>query len=141
MVKRNDNNIGPRKVSKGRTKPSICAMTRPGPVNTQSVVNDDCELMETSELRDADNISKVNLSQVFNMQEHKDVELAKTEMELARMGEVPGCGLSNVCDEMEIILNGGPVSTSTPNATFSLSSMPSLVLVSSAPADSGNDSG
>ena len=97
--------------------------------------------METSELRDTDTVSEVNLSQVVNVQEHEDIDLAKTEHELARMGESPGCGLSNECDEMEIMLGGGSASTSTPNVTLSLSSMPSLVSVSSGPVDSGNDSG
>ncbi len=92
VVKRNDNNTGPRKISKGRTKPSSTVMSRPGPVNTQAATTEDCQLMETSELRDADNISDINLSQVINVQEYEDVELAKTEMELGRMGEVPSCG-------------------------------------------------
>ena len=69
-------------------------------------------------------------------------KLAKTEAELAAMGRNPECGLSNVCQEMELMLGGGPSSTSTPNVTLSSSTLPSLVSVSSiATADSGHDSG
>ena len=90
-------------------------------------------------------VSITNLSVAIEVREHEneEVDIAATEEELARMGETPTCALSNVCSEMEAMLGGAPSSTSTPNVTFSLSSMPSLVYGSSTSGqrDSGHDSG
>ena len=51
--------------------------------------------------------------------------------------------MPNVCSEMEALLGEGPSSTSTPNVTLSMSSMPSLVSGSSisGQTDSGHGSG
>ena len=49
---------------------------RPGPIKSQAVTLEDCTLMETSELRETDNVSDINLSQVINVQDYEDVELA-----------------------------------------------------------------
>ena len=146
---------GFRHIARGRAKPSAetLPLTRPGPQVLDATLepepekkhDQDLELMETSDLREGDgaeNISEINLSKILDVQEYEEVELAKTEAELAAMGQNPECGLSNVCQEMELMLGGGPSSTSTPNVTLSTSTLPSLVSVSSAgTADSGHDSG
>ena len=129
---------------KPSTKP-----TKGEPTKPNKGKDEDCELMETSDLRDRTldpvDVSIINLSAAIEVREHDqvDVDIATTEEELARMGETPTCALSNVCSEMEALLGEGPSSTSTPNVTLLMSSMPSLVSGSSisGQTDSGHDSG
>ena len=50
-------------------------------------------LMETSQLRNTSTVSDFNLSDDVVVEEYKEVEIAKTEAELQRMGEQTGCWL------------------------------------------------
>ena len=154
-IRRSD--IGFRHVARGRgASAETLPLTRPGPQaaaaraelepEPEKKQDENLELMETSDLRESDgaeNVSEINLSKILDVQEHEEVDLAKTEAELAAMSDNPECGLSNVCHEMELMLGGGPSSTSTPNVTLSGSSLPSLVSMSSrgCATDSGHDSG
>ena len=74
---------------------------------------EECSLMETSLLRDTSKVSDFNLSDEVVIEEFEDVEVAKTEAELKRMGEQNGCGLSYICKDLENML-GGPENSSTP---------------------------
>ena len=95
---------------------------------------EECSLMETSMLRDTSKVSDFNLSNDVIIEEYEDVEVAKTEAELKRMGEQNGCGLSYICKDLENML-GGPENSSTPKLSNSSnatrSSMPPLVSASS----------
>ena len=130
-------------ISKGRAKPEVRQTRKPGK-QEQSKPRDEeeeCKLMEISELRDVSNVSEANLSNILEVEEHEEIELAKTEAELHRMGSYAGCGLSNICKDLEQMLEG-PGSTSTPklsttSTTSAGSSMPPLVSATSSDCNSG----
>ena len=101
--------------------------------------------METSQLRNTSMVGDFNLSDDVVVEEYKEVEIAKTEAELQRMGEQTGCGLSYICQELEKMLDG-PGNTLTPKlsntSNTTRSSMPPLASVSSSPNPSlSSDSG
>ena len=124
-----------RVVAKGRAKAETMPPRRPGKQEElqPNVEEEECSLMETSQLRNASMVSDLNLSNAVEIEEFEEVELAKTELELKRMGEQSGCGLSYICDDIEQMLEG-PGNTSTPKPSTSSdsthSSMPTLVSVS-----------
>ena len=92
--------------------------------------------METSQLQNTSMVSDFNLLDDVVVEENEEVEIAKTEAELKRMGEQTGCGLSYICEDLEQMLDG-PGNTSTPKLSTTSnsmrSSMPPLVSVSSSP--------
>ena len=65
-------------ISKGRAKPEARQTRKPG-IQEQLKPRDEeeeCSLIETSELRNAIIISELNLSNVAEVEEYKEVELA-----------------------------------------------------------------
>ena len=121
--------------AKGRAKADTMPTRRPGKQEElqPNVEEEECSLMETSQLRNASMVSDLNLSNAVEIEEFEEVELAKTELELKRMGEQSGCGLSYICDDIEQMLEGlGNTSTPKPSTSSDSthSSMPTLVSVS-----------
>ena len=106
--------------------------------------------MDISTLRVAaddenDAVSESNLSDVLVVDEYPEVELAKTEHILEKMGTSSSPGVIELCDDIVLMLN--PVNSSTPKRSSSSgstsssathSSMPSLGDGWSGNSDSGN---
>ena len=81
--------------AKGQAKQETERTVRPGkPEKLQSHdEEEECSLMETSQLRNTSMVSDFNLSDNIVVEEYEEMEIAKTEAELQRMGEQTGCWL------------------------------------------------
>ena len=132
-----------------KTDPYSLKMTSKGEPAKPAVTKD--EKMDVSELRDAkqdddhDTVSDTNLSDEQVCEEFPEVEEAKTERILERMGTSSSPGMLDLCDDIVMMLH--PV-TSTPkraegsssSSTSTHSSMPPLADGWSGTSDSGNAS-
>ena len=108
------------------------------------------EKMDISTLRAAadeenDAVSESNLSDVLVVDEYPEVELAKTEHILEKMGTSSSPGVIELCDDIVLMIN--PVNSSTPKRSSSSGSTSSSATHSSMPplgdgwsgtSDSGN---
>ena len=111
------------------------------------------EKMDVSTLReeaeDIDAVSEANLSDVQYVEEYPEVEVAKTEKILEKMGTASSPGVVELCDDIVLMLSHEKV-TSTPkrpsrsasstSSTTTHSSMPPLADGWSGTSDSGNAS-